>query len=1089
MELMQRDDFTCIEKAHFGDDNRENVSRVIGHRHLKNGFTQCVVVIRGTDGVEWTGNMDVLSWDTVSSGQLGDNDYVHYNFNLAKQVLINEIISYISDHRLDVDKTSLIITGHSRGGAVANLVAKDLTDNNDFEPSVTAYTFATPNVAIYDSSMETYNNIFNFCKKNDFIPYIPLVNKDWNYWKYGETYIEITSDDKSYCNDITDLMASERYAQNVFDYYKKTFKYKLNIHLFNIRNQDSYTLYTLLTHCLATPMSKDNNVLVRAKGVLLRLLHISFRYKGLSDISTKLIVNMPKIGVNHMPDKYYQLSFSNYIHFSYNDALACCNVGGLDNADTLNLMSLSNEENENDDNSTPFINVAQKARLMQFGLQADGDNVTNASKLGWDFDDVSTLSGIELDDSGNVISINLSFKDLYGTLNLQDFTSLVSVDVSANYISSINVSGCSSLISLDVSDNELTALDVTALINLESLNCGCNSISSLNLNYNASLIELECSSCMLDTLDVSALADLQTLNCSFNQLSALDVTHNLCLTELYCMLNYIDLSDSNVMTMLNTVESRDNSEVVYEPQFLPKNAVFNADELDALKSFAQQGNNNDVLEFINGDNELDIEAVQCYVQFEKVNGIYRVSAIDISNESITGALNCNSFTYLKELYCSNTAVSNINLNSCQQLEKLYCQNASISNLTLPSNAGTNSSQLCELSCEDNFIDVNIFTPVIISSIESKNDYVLSYKHQNINAPVTMFDENDYNVLAEFAEQNADTLNWDLSAPGSWKQVDWIYNSDIEKYQLLGCSFDCLDVGGTLDLSGCESLVSFSASGTDISTISLPQIDIDDYAFYDCKRLEAVVLTGGTAIGEGAFKFCPALQAVYVPESVTSIDVTAFSGSPNITIAGVSGSNADDFCTENNIPFEAGYFVCGNIITKENNDNSYQYNYPVHNVNVTCNDDILATTDEYGYFALFGLAENEYSYQLTYDYGYDLSLDISVDNSPLIITTPIAMVSFNWNKDAYINAKDYSLLIRQINGNNTGIDDTYFDINKDGTVSREDWQFADKFFLTSNINEIENSYQNTDYDCIPAFMSLNNGTSVDVGIEELVGDSD
>lgn len=51
------------------------------------------------------------------------------------------------------------------------------------------------------------------------------------------------------------------------------------------------------------------------------------------------------------------------------------------------------------------------------------------------------------------------------------------------------------------------------------------------------------------------------------------------------MLNYIDLNDENNKTSFQTVSERENAEVVYEPQYLPKSAVYDETELSALIAF------------------------------------------------------------------------------------------------------------------------------------------------------------------------------------------------------------------------------------------------------------------------------------------------------------------------------------------------------------------------------------------------------------------------------------------------------------------------------------------------------------------------
>lgn len=1078
LSRMKYDNFINLDIAHFGDDDSENVSRVIGYRNLDDGTAQCIVVIRGTDGIEWIGNMDVLSIESTFNDKLTEDDKVHYNFNLAQQTLCKEIQSYLEENSLSTDKTTVIITGHSRGGAVANLAAKSLTDRTDFNPKVTAYTFATPNVAIYDENMETYCNIFNFCKAKDFISYIPLVNKNWNYWKYGKTYIEnisLDEDETIYCNEITDIMASDDYAPDVFEYYKK--KYPSNN-----PNEDKYSLYLMMINGLAVPMYKDRALILNGGEAVIQLIRDGNKYKGIFEITDKLTQNLLNIALSHWPNAYYELDKNNYIPFTYTDALSRCKVGGLEtnSVNQFGVILLSNEPLVEE---TPLQNVVEISRLSQFANNTDSDGVTNAEKLGWDLEDTSTWTGVEFDENGNVLSIDLHFKDLYGTLNLADFTSLTNVDVSANYINGINVSNCTSLISLDVSDNELTELNTSGLTLLEELNCGCNDIETLNLSDNTSLVTLECSDCLLTSLDVSALTDLKNLNCSFNKLSALDITNNSNLTELYCMLNYLDLTDTNLVNSFSNI-----NEAVYEPQYLPLNAQLDSDEINALKSFAQIGDNNSVLNFIDENGNIDLAEIQCYVQFEKVDGVYRASVIDITNEDLTGSLDLSSFDCLRELYCNDTSITSLNLSNCDNLEKLYCENSDISSLTLPIVSSTENSKLSELSCQNNKIDINIFTDDIVSNIKSKTDYVLSYRHQIIDEPVSSFDTDDYNILVDFANQlnNQDLLNWDLTTPGNWNEVNWIKNAETGKYMLLDCYFDCLDVSGNLDLTSCDAMETISISGSNISTISLPPMDVDDYAFYDCKKLEAVILTGGSSIGESAFKFCPVLQGVYIPDSITSISQTAFEGLQNVTVAGNSNSYAESYCSSNGIPFEPGYFICGNIVTKENNSVTYEYCYPVEDVSVS---GTTAVTDQYGYFVIFGLSEGEYSYSLNYDYGYDLSLDAVIDNSPAIITTPIGMVSFDWNNDGYINAKDYSMLIRQINGENTGIDAKYYDINKDGVVNRDDWIFAQKFFLTADIEEIQDSYEGIRYAYMPSAASATFGENLHIGIEELEGEDD
>ena len=138
-----------------------------------------MVVIRGTHGDEWHSNF------YVGTG------IIHYGFNRATERVLAELNTYMNDlasRRLSNPNTNIIfITGHSRGAAVANLLAADLNrvqslvhPNNLF-----TYTFATPNTT---RNPVEYRNIFNFVNAEDFVTFVPLTLSGWGFWKHGRTY-------------------------------------------------------------------------------------------------------------------------------------------------------------------------------------------------------------------------------------------------------------------------------------------------------------------------------------------------------------------------------------------------------------------------------------------------------------------------------------------------------------------------------------------------------------------------------------------------------------------------------------------------------------------------------------------------------------------------------------------------------------------------------------------------------------------------------------------------------------------------------------------------------------------------------------
>ena len=101
-----------------------------------------------------------------------------------------EVVSWVEESRALGAEVSVLLVGHSRGGAIANLVAAELDDLRaqagdaaSFGP-VYAYTFAAPATTLAsDARSERYGNIFNIANPSDIMPYLPL--SAWGYERYG----------------------------------------------------------------------------------------------------------------------------------------------------------------------------------------------------------------------------------------------------------------------------------------------------------------------------------------------------------------------------------------------------------------------------------------------------------------------------------------------------------------------------------------------------------------------------------------------------------------------------------------------------------------------------------------------------------------------------------------------------------------------------------------------------------------------------------------------------------------------------------------------------------------------------------------
>ena len=122
-----------------------------------------VVAIRGTSGSEWFSNFNYA--DSRSEDSLFAE-----NFLQAAQTINIKLIPVLTAH----PDALILVCGHSRGAAAANLLGMTLDDLYGAE-GIFVYTFATPNT--YRGSDEEagrYTNIFNFINPADVVTEVPL---------------------------------------------------------------------------------------------------------------------------------------------------------------------------------------------------------------------------------------------------------------------------------------------------------------------------------------------------------------------------------------------------------------------------------------------------------------------------------------------------------------------------------------------------------------------------------------------------------------------------------------------------------------------------------------------------------------------------------------------------------------------------------------------------------------------------------------------------------------------------------------------------------------------------------------------------
>ena len=196
MEHLGFSDVRDVELPKAGEaDSIHRTEIYIGHKKIGDR-TLVAVMIRGTNGTaeEWLSNFD-LGFDNIKS-ENGWDMINHEGFEITSGHVYDYVREY--NEELGINGETYWISGHSRGGAVANLLAAKLID--DGKRSY-AYTFAAPGSTMHkDVGEEKYQSIFNIINRDDMIPVVPLGS--WGFMLYGRSaLLSMSNADKEVFKD------------------------------------------------------------------------------------------------------------------------------------------------------------------------------------------------------------------------------------------------------------------------------------------------------------------------------------------------------------------------------------------------------------------------------------------------------------------------------------------------------------------------------------------------------------------------------------------------------------------------------------------------------------------------------------------------------------------------------------------------------------------------------------------------------------------------------------------------------------------------------------------------------------------------
>lgn len=158
-------------------------AHVIGHKDVFLANENGSLIEKELVVVDIRGTVTMREWfeDFVTEFNASNNQ-----FEVMSQAVIASIDSYLVSHNISENEAYFVITGHSLGAAIANLVAANMNGATEC-PRIYTYTFATPNTvneAVAGNEAIGFSNIFNILNSNDVVTYVPFtLTPNINNWK------------------------------------------------------------------------------------------------------------------------------------------------------------------------------------------------------------------------------------------------------------------------------------------------------------------------------------------------------------------------------------------------------------------------------------------------------------------------------------------------------------------------------------------------------------------------------------------------------------------------------------------------------------------------------------------------------------------------------------------------------------------------------------------------------------------------------------------------------------------------------------------------------------------------------------------
>lgn len=419
-------------------------------------------------------------------------------------------------------------------------------------------------------------------------------------------------------------------------------------------------------------------------------------------------------------------------------------------------------------------------------------------------DDYVMISAID-----TVEVLNMSGRSISELTGIQEFSSLIILDISNNDIDSINLSNNGALVNLNCSGNQLNKLDISNNTALEVVDISANLLAEMNFDSLTSLLSVSCDFNEFISLNFNNNAVLTTLSCASNQLTSLIVKNgnNTSLTTFNSTgnpdLTCIEIDDE---TIIGSGWQKDNTASYstnchYNETYIPNDA-FEQALINLGYDYSSAGPLDD------------------YVPTARIN---MISTLNIRNKDIIDLTGIEDFVELVNLNCSNNRLTNVDIRNNSMLKFLNCSgnqlveldislNALLIDLDISGNSLTNidirqNSDLIQLNCSSNQLtSLDIIQNINLDEVFAQYNQLFSVDANNgHNQNLSTFDlSNNPNlscILVDNIVEAEGFTGWIKDQEAQYK----LECNDDDNDGIIDDKDDCpaTPFGDAVDLFGCS----------------------------------------------------------------------------------------------------------------------------------------------------------------------------------------------------------------------------------------------------------------------------------------------